>query len=60
MSGYLDGILKIERETSGMEEEACEKDAVYSAILSAIGGIEEALEQALEQDNLLINRLDQF
>ncbi|MDR1153668.1 MAG: hypothetical protein LBL04_03075 [Bacteroidales bacterium] len=53
MSGYLGGVLEAERKIPGRDKEACKKDTVYRAILSAIGSINEALEQ----DALLINLL---
>jgi hypothetical protein len=50
MSGYLDGVLEVELETTGKNKNEYENDAVYNAILAAIGSIEEAIEQ-----NNLIN-----
>lgn len=50
MSGYLDGILEQECRKSGKSKEEYEDDAVYNGILQAIGGLEEAIENA--EDNL--------
>jgi hypothetical protein len=54
MSGYLDGVLRIELKTSGEPKEKYAKDTVYNAILSAIASIEEAIEQ----HDLLVQQLN--
>ncbi|MDR2806288.1 MAG: hypothetical protein LBB85_11770 [Dysgonamonadaceae bacterium] len=53
MSGYLDGVLEAELVATGKNKEEYITDNVYNAILSAIGSIEEAIEQ----NDLLINML---
>jgi len=40
MSGYLDGVLEIERNRTGKEEAAHKNDVVYNAILVIISSIE--------------------
>ncbi|MDR2130992.1 MAG: hypothetical protein LBP56_07510 [Odoribacteraceae bacterium] len=51
--GYLTGILEAERASTGKGEEGHEEDAVYNAIQAALG----SLEEAIEQDILLVNNL---
>jgi hypothetical protein len=55
MIGYLDTILVKELRATGKAKEKYKDDAMYNAILSAMGSIEEALEQ----NDLLINTLFQ-
>lgn len=45
MSGYLDGVLEAELRDTGKDKDEYMNDNVYNAILAAIGGIEEAIEQ---------------
>lgn len=51
LSGYIDGILEMECKQSGKDKGEYRDDPVYNALLSALAGIEEALEQ----DDLLVN-----
>jgi hypothetical protein len=59
MIGYLDTILVKELRTTGKAKEEYKDDAMYNAILSAMGSIKEALEQNEYETNQRLSDLAQ-